>query len=231
MLQHLDQRQQHILCLLAGGQTITEAAAAVGVHRNTVSNWRRGLPAFRQQLASVQYDQAMHWRDQLQPLAGDAVETIRGILHDTEAAPSVRLRAALAILDKVSTPAPIQPELAHRPDRELSQDRIAAALTGGRAQRRMPADFNPDLQFSEIDDLLQDMEDQEKNDEHEENESEENEGQVDEEVEGGEENPVVHAQSCTNSHNAPLRRTEPKVGRNAPCPCSSGRKFKHCCSQ
>jgi uncharacterized protein len=25
------------------------------------------------------------------------------------------------------------------------------------------------------------------------------------------------------------RRMEPKVGRNAPCPCGSGRKFKHCC--
>jgi preprotein translocase subunit SecA len=25
----------------------------------------------------------------------------------------------------------------------------------------------------------------------------------------------------------PIRR-EPKVGRNEPCPCGSGRKFKHC---
>ena len=24
-------------------------------------------------------------------------------------------------------------------------------------------------------------------------------------------------------------RREPKVGRNAPCPCGSGRKFKNCC--
>lgn len=24
-------------------------------------------------------------------------------------------------------------------------------------------------------------------------------------------------------------RTEPKVGRNEPCPCGSGKKFKHCC--
>lgn len=26
----------------------------------------------------------------------------------------------------------------------------------------------------------------------------------------------------------PLERTAPKVGRNDPCPCGSGRKFKHC---
>lgn len=28
---------------------------------------------------------------------------------------------------------------------------------------------------------------------------------------------------------APLRRTAPKVGRNEPCPCGSGKKFKKCC--
>jgi len=28
---------------------------------------------------------------------------------------------------------------------------------------------------------------------------------------------------------APLRRTSPKIGRNEPCPCGSGKKFKKCC--
>ena len=26
-----------------------------------------------------------------------------------------------------------------------------------------------------------------------------------------------------------FRRLNPKVGRNEPCPCGSGKKFKHCC--
>jgi uncharacterized protein YecA (UPF0149 family) len=26
-----------------------------------------------------------------------------------------------------------------------------------------------------------------------------------------------------------LARRPPRVGRNEPCPCGSGRKFKHCC--
>ena len=26
-------------------------------------------------------------------------------------------------------------------------------------------------------------------------------------------------------------RTGPKVGRNDPCPCGSGKKFKHCCGR
>jgi hypothetical protein len=30
---------------------------------------------------------------------------------------------------------------------------------------------------------------------------------------------------------APIRRTEPKIGRNEPCPCGSGKKFKKCCGR
>jgi SEC-C motif-containing protein len=28
---------------------------------------------------------------------------------------------------------------------------------------------------------------------------------------------------------APFKSTAPKVGRNEPCPCGSGKKYKHCC--
>jgi preprotein translocase subunit SecA len=27
----------------------------------------------------------------------------------------------------------------------------------------------------------------------------------------------------------PVKRVEPKTGRNDPCPCGSGKKFKKCC--
>ena len=29
----------------------------------------------------------------------------------------------------------------------------------------------------------------------------------------------------------PFVHTQPKIGRNAPCPCGSGRKYKHCCGK
>lgn len=35
--------------------------------------------------------------------------------------------------------------------------------------------------------------------------------------------------SGTTPRVEPVRRTEPRVGRNEPCPCGSGRKYKHCC--
>ncbi|MBN2563806.1 MAG: SEC-C domain-containing protein [Phycisphaerae bacterium] len=28
-----------------------------------------------------------------------------------------------------------------------------------------------------------------------------------------------------------IRREKPKVGRNQPCPCGSGKKYKHCCGR
>jgi preprotein translocase subunit SecA len=30
---------------------------------------------------------------------------------------------------------------------------------------------------------------------------------------------------------APVRRDVPKVGRNEPCPCGSGKKYKNCCGK
>jgi SEC-C motif-containing protein len=31
--------------------------------------------------------------------------------------------------------------------------------------------------------------------------------------------------------NLPFRRDQPKIGRNDPCPCGSGKKYKKCCGQ
>jgi uncharacterized protein YecA (UPF0149 family) len=44
--------------------------------------------------------------------------------------------------------------------------------------------------------------------------------------------PHVHGPDCDHDHEhhfaEPYRRAEPKVGRNDPCPCGSGKKFKKC---
>src|ERR1017187_7000368 len=38
-----------------------------------------------------------------------------------------------------------------------------------------------------------------------------------------------HRQVKPTAHRSEPRRTVPKVGRNDPCPCGSGKKHKHCC--
>ncbi|MGH7789114.1 MAG: SEC-C metal-binding domain-containing protein [Candidatus Binatia bacterium] len=45
--------------------------------------------------------------------------------------------------------------------------------------------------------------------------------------------PHDHGPDCDHDHEPgpaqePVRRAEPKVGRNDPCPCGSGKKFKKC---
>ncbi|MFT6692740.1 MAG: preprotein translocase subunit SecA [Colwellia sp.] len=47
--------------------------------------------------------------------------------------------------------------------------------------------------------------------------------------------PLTENESCCNKSSccapppATVRLTEPKISRNDPCPCNSGRKFKKCC--
>ena len=40
----------------------------------------------------------------------------------------------------------------------------------------------------------------------------------------------IHGPHCNHSHHhETIRRQGPKVGRNDPCPCGSGSKYKKCC--
>ena len=41
-------------------------------------------------------------------------------------------------------------------------------------------------------------------------------------------NPEKIHSDDSHSVTAPVRRDEPKVGRNDPCPCGSGKKYKKC---
>ena len=98
---------EQVLALIAAGSTIAAAAAAAGVHRNTVGNWMRS-PVFRRALADAQYDKAASWREQAESLASAALDTIRATLTDASAPAAVRLKAALSILNLATTP-PLPP--------------------------------------------------------------------------------------------------------------------------
>lgn len=43
----------------------------------------------------------------------------------------------------------------------------------------------------------------------------------------------VHGPGCNHHHEAkiPIVRQGAKIGRNDPCPCGSGKKYKKCCSK
>ncbi len=111
MSQPLTPAQQIVIDLLSSGATIAAAAIAAGVHRNTIANWRRTVPAFTRNLASAQYDRCLHFRDRMQEHAGLALAALAEILADPKTSPSVRLKAALAVLKEATTLPPPEPAL------------------------------------------------------------------------------------------------------------------------
>jgi uncharacterized protein YecA (UPF0149 family) len=116
--EQLTAAQYKVLNHLIAGISITEAARLAGVHRNTVTNWRRQIPTFATLLNEALQERALLFREQTEALALKAIEVLRTILHNEEASPSVRLRAALAVLKMAATePAVAAPaaktEIAH----------------------------------------------------------------------------------------------------------------------
>ena len=176
----LSQQQLTVICALSSGATLTGAAQQAGVHRNTITNWRRNLLPFQQALSDAQYDRALYFREQMENLAGDAIETIREILDDPQAPASVRLRAALAVMQTAATPpAPkkqvqleIEKIVVHRNPTPVSEAGLAPA----------PPDPSPE-----------------------------------------------NAHNDAQSVPLPPSARPAKIGRNEPCPCGSGQKFKRCC--
>src|ERR1051325_10811228 len=100
----LSTQQLAVIGALSSGVTITAAAEQAGIHRNTINYWRRNSLPFQYALSDAQYDRALFFRDKAEELVDLAIKTIHGILADAEAPASVRLRAALAILQTASTP-------------------------------------------------------------------------------------------------------------------------------
>jgi hypothetical protein len=98
--------QHHVLTLLAEGHSLSGAAEAVGIHRNTIRNWRRSVPAFAREIEFAVREQALVWHEQALNLAPKAAAVLEEILNDPAAAASLRLRAALAVLKMAAEPQP-----------------------------------------------------------------------------------------------------------------------------
>ncbi len=107
----LSQSQIQVISALSDGANSIDAAAQAGVHRNTIASWRRNSLPFREALAHAQYDKALLFREKAEDLAGLAFETLHAILNDPNASAPVRLKAAMFIIEKASTPPPPKKEV------------------------------------------------------------------------------------------------------------------------
>jgi len=100
----LSTQQIAVIDALSNGATATAAAAAAGVHRNTINNWRRNNLAFQFAFAHAQYDRALFYRERTESLVDKAYNALEALLADPKTPASVRLKAALYAIDKAATP-------------------------------------------------------------------------------------------------------------------------------
>jgi hypothetical protein len=96
--------QAQVIAALAQGRTITDAARDAGPHRTTIHHWFRTEPTFNTAFQGAQREYVETLQDGMRDLAARAVETLRNLLDDPETPPAVRLRTALAILQRPHFP-------------------------------------------------------------------------------------------------------------------------------
>src|SRR5258708_5205473 len=98
--------QAQVIAALAQGRTATDAARDAGIHRTTIHHWFRTEPEFKTALQEAQREYVETLQDGMRDLATRAVETLRNLLDDPNTPPAVRLRTALAVLQRPHFPQP-----------------------------------------------------------------------------------------------------------------------------
>ena len=101
---NLSPAQAQVIAALAQGRTITAAARDAGLHRSTIYNWLQNEPQFKTAVENAQREYVEILSDGMRDLAAAALDTLRRLLEDRSTPHAVRLRAALAILQRPHFP-------------------------------------------------------------------------------------------------------------------------------
>ena len=102
----LTPEQHHVLALLADGLSIIAAANLAGVHRNTVRNWRRTVPAFAREIEFAVREQAIVWNELALHLAPKASRILETVMNDEDLPIATRVRTVLALVKMAANPEP-----------------------------------------------------------------------------------------------------------------------------
>jgi AcrR family transcriptional regulator len=197
----LSPAQAHVIAALAQGRTITDAARDAGIHRTTIHHWFRTEPIFETAVQEAQREYVETLQDGMRDLAARAVETLRNLLDDPKTPPAVRLRTALAILQRPHFPAQgwHLPERIETPREQQVVDTLAEIKADYDVMRMTEAmqAHNPSVSEG---------------------------ASASEPIAHGASAPIVHSPSVS----AGASSSQP-IARSAPCPCGSGNKYKRCC--
>jgi hypothetical protein len=180
----LSTQQLAVICALSSGATAAAAADQAGVHRNTVLNWRRNSLPFQYGLANAQYDRALYFRERIEAEFDLAVECLHQILADPKAPASVRLKAALSVVNLATTP-PVPKKEVHLDIERIVSTTHPEPVTLDQLKPAPPV--HNDAQ------------------------------------------PAPAPEEPVHNPAQSPRTVPPKIGRNEPCPCGSGKKYKRCC--
>src|ERR1700716_15492 len=136
----LSPAQAQVIAALAQGRTITDAARDAGIHRTTIHHWFRTEPVFKAAFEAAQREYVETLQDGMRDLAARAVETLRNLLDDPNTPPAVRLRTALAILQRPHFPDPgwHLPERIEAPREQAVIDQLTETKADYHAIRKEP---------------------------------------------------------------------------------------------
>ncbi|MEZ5403924.1 MAG: helix-turn-helix domain-containing protein [Bryobacteraceae bacterium] len=116
----LSPQQLNALQALAAGVSVSETARGTGIHRSTIYNWIRFIPEFRAALHLLKHEHAEQLQESLRGIGASAAQALRGLIENPDVNPSVRLRASLAVVDRVSAAQPSGFSAGKDTDRSLS---------------------------------------------------------------------------------------------------------------
>ena len=140
-ISNLSPAQAQVIAALAQGRTITDAARHAGIHRTTIHTWFRDQPVFKSSFEEAQREYVETLHDGMRDLAARAVETLRSLLDDPNTPPAVRLRTALAVLQRPRFPKPgwQLPERIETPREQEVVDQLVEIEADYRAMRMSEA--------------------------------------------------------------------------------------------
>ena len=198
--------QAQVIAALAQGRTATGAARDAGIHRTTIHHWFRTEPLFQSSFQAAQREYVAILHDGMRDLAARAVETLRSLLDDPNTPPAVRLRTALAILQRPHFPQPGW----HLPERidtpreqqvvdglaEIKADYDAMRMTEA-MQAKCPPNHSPSVRAG---------------------------ASASAPIATSAPFPPNHSPSVSAGASASA-----PIARSGPCPCGSGNKYKRCC--
>ena len=204
--------QAQVIAALAQGRTATDAARDAGIHRTTIHHWSRTEPLFKTSLQEAQREYVETLRDGMRDLAARAVETLRNLLDDPNTPPAVRLRTALAVLQRPHFPQPGW----HLPERiETPREQQVVAMQSHNPSVSAGAPVSAPIARSAP--------------------CPPNHDHIPTVSAGASfAAPIAPSAPCppNHAHNPRVSTGAPvstPIARCAPCPCGSGNKYKRCC--